>query len=131
MTTNYLRHPGYAEYPVVGVNWIQAVQFCQWRTDRVNESVLEREGYIAKGVKTDSVDAGSTFSTEAYLTRPKETYGGQIDEFKAESLNKQIRSHKILQIQMYMQNVLLESFYQNIVCQQKLSGNMPLKVWMV
>ena len=91
MTTNYLRHPGYAEYPVVGVNWIQAVQFCQWRTDRVNESVLEREGYIAKGVKTDSVDAGSTFSTEAYLTRPKETYGGQIDEFKgrvAEQANK-------------------------------------------
>ena len=24
MTNNYLRHPAYAEYPVVGVNWIQA-----------------------------------------------------------------------------------------------------------
>ena len=91
MTTNYLRHPGYAEYPVVGVNWIQAVQFCQWRTDRVNEAVLEREGYIAKGVKTDSIDAGSTFSTEAYLTNPKDTYGGKIDDYKgriAEQANK-------------------------------------------
>ena len=37
MTNNYLRHPAYAEYPVVGVNWIQAVEFSKWRTDRVNE----------------------------------------------------------------------------------------------
>ena len=35
MTENYLRHPGYAEYPVVGVSWIQAVEFANWRTDRV------------------------------------------------------------------------------------------------
>jgi gliding motility-associated lipoprotein GldJ len=27
MTNNYLRHPSYANYPVVGVNWIQAVEF--------------------------------------------------------------------------------------------------------
>ena len=27
LTTNYLRHPAYAEYPVVGINWLQAVQF--------------------------------------------------------------------------------------------------------
>jgi len=27
LTTNYLRHPAYAEYPVVGVNWLQAVQY--------------------------------------------------------------------------------------------------------
>ena len=92
MTTNYLRHPGYAEYPVVGVNWIQAVQFCQWRTDRVNEAVLEREGYIAKGAKSvDSLNPESTFSTEAYLTDPTKTYGGKIDEYRgriAEKSNK-------------------------------------------
>ncbi|MBC8755685.1 gliding motility lipoprotein GldJ [Kordia sp. YSTF-M3] len=94
MTTNYLRHPGYADYPVVGVNWIQAVQFCQWRTDRVNESVLEREGYIAKGVKTDSIDAGSTFSTEAYLTRPKETYAGKIDDYQGRIAEKSKKKKK-------------------------------------
>jgi len=88
MTTNYLRHPGYAEYPVVGVNWIQAVQFCKWRTDRVNEAVLEREGYIAKGVKTDSIDSESTFSTEAYLTDPSKTYGGKIDEYQGRIAQK-------------------------------------------
>ena len=30
LTTNYLRHPAYAEYPVVGVNWLQAVQYAEW-----------------------------------------------------------------------------------------------------
>ena len=51
MTNNYLRHPAYSEYPVVGVNWIQAVQFAEWRTDRVNEAMLEREGYLAQRCK--------------------------------------------------------------------------------
>ena len=32
----YLRHPAYRDYPVVGVNWLQANDFCAWRTDRVN-----------------------------------------------------------------------------------------------
>ena len=40
MTNNYLRFPSYANYPVVGVSWIQAVEFCNWRTDRVNEKIL-------------------------------------------------------------------------------------------
>ncbi|NJX17354.1 SUMF1/EgtB/PvdO family nonheme iron enzyme, partial [Tamlana crocina] len=45
MTNNYLRHPAYANYPVVGVSWIQAVEFSKWRTDRVNELRLEKEGF--------------------------------------------------------------------------------------
>ncbi len=67
MTNNYLRHPAYAEYPVVGVNWVQAVQFAEWRTDRVNEAMLEREGYLAEDVKYRAMNGeiGGTFSTEA------------------------------------------------------------------
>ena len=33
----YLWHPAYRNYPVVGVSYEQAVKFCKWRTDRVNE----------------------------------------------------------------------------------------------
>ncbi|MCO5725178.1 gliding motility lipoprotein GldJ [Robiginitalea marina] len=81
MTNNYLRHPAYAEYPVVGVNWVQATQFAEWRTDRVNEAMLEREGYLAEDVKYRAMNGeiGGTFSTEAYLNNPKSVYGGQID----------------------------------------------------
>lgn len=81
MTNNYLRHPAYAEYPVVGVNWVQAVQFAEWRTDRVNEALLEREGYLAQDVKYRAMNGeiGGTFSTEAYVNRPESVYGGQID----------------------------------------------------
>ena len=76
MTNNYLRHPSYAEYPVVGVNWIQAVEFSKWRTDRVNEAVLEKNGYLKKGAKTNEVSAESSFSTETYLNAPTSTFGG-------------------------------------------------------
>ncbi len=76
MTNNYLRHPSYANYPVVGVNWIQAVEFSKWRTDRVNEAVLEKNGYIKKGAKTQDVSAESLFNTEAYVASPSTTYGG-------------------------------------------------------
>ncbi len=75
MTNNYLRHPAYAEYPVVGVSWIQAVEFSNWRTDRVNEMVLETEGITSRNARYD-VEPGETFNTETYLNAPTMTYGG-------------------------------------------------------
>ncbi|MEZ4852842.1 gliding motility lipoprotein GldJ [Flavobacterium sp.] len=82
MTNNYLRHPAYAEYPVVGVTWVQATEFAKWRTDRVNENILEKNGYLKKDAKTnfdEDVTASSTFSTEAYLISPNQTLGGNQD----------------------------------------------------
>ena len=79
MTNNYLRHPSYANYPVVGVNWIQAVEFSKWRTERVNEALLEKSGYLKKNAKTLDVTAESNFSTETYLNSPTLAYGGNKD----------------------------------------------------
>jgi gliding motility-associated lipoprotein GldJ len=76
MTNNYLRHPAYSYYPVVGVNWIQAVEFCKWRTDRVNEDVLERERFLKKDAKLTEASADKTFSTETYINSPSSVYGG-------------------------------------------------------
>ena len=79
MTNNYLRHPAYADYPVVGVNWIQATEFSKWRTDRVNENILEREGYLKKDNKIklgSDVTAENSFSTETYINTPSKAFGG-------------------------------------------------------
>lgn len=43
---NYFRHPAYSFYPVVGISWDQAMAFCQWRTDRVNEAILIKGKYL-------------------------------------------------------------------------------------
>jgi gliding motility-associated lipoprotein GldJ len=66
----YLRHPAYRDYPVVGVSWLQANDFCKWRTDRVNEYILVREGILAWNI--DQRDE-NTFNTESY-------YAGQYEE---------------------------------------------------
>jgi gliding motility-associated lipoprotein GldJ len=66
----YLRHPAYRDYPVVGVSWLQANDFCKWRTDRVNEYILVREGILRWNV--DQRDE-NTFNTESY-------YAGQYEE---------------------------------------------------
>lgn len=76
MTENYLRHPAYGEYPVVGVSWIQAVEFANWRTERVNELNLEKEGYVKRNARINDVNAESNFNTETYINSPTSTYGG-------------------------------------------------------
>ena len=60
----YLRHPAYRDYPVVGVTWLQASDYCKWRTDRVNEYVLIREGVLDFNIEQKDE---ATFNTESYL----------------------------------------------------------------
>ncbi len=76
LTNTYLRHPAYANYPVVGVSWVQANDFSKWRTDRVNELNLERAGYLKKNAKTEKAYGENSFSTDAYLNAPSKVYSG-------------------------------------------------------
>jgi|TARA_R110002020_G_scaffold145603_1_gene319065 gliding motility-associated lipoprotein GldJ len=92
MTNNYLRHPAYAFYPVVGVNWIQAVEFSKWRTNRVNESILEEEGFTQRGAKYN-VDAGSTFDTETYINSPTSTYGGNDEITRGGKMSERLEKN--------------------------------------
>lgn len=64
----YFRHPAYNDYPVVGVTWKQASDFCIWRTDRVNEIELVKRGYINKSTLRNITDLGEdNFTTQSYL----------------------------------------------------------------
>lgn len=65
MVNNYLRHPSYKDYPVIGVSWLQANEYCLWRTDRVNEQILINAGILnANPFQYDD----DNFNTEAYLS---------------------------------------------------------------
>ena len=65
----YFRHPGYDNYPVVGVSWRKAVDYCDWRTDRVNEWILIREGILEKDPNQRDREV---FNTQAYLNNQYE-----------------------------------------------------------
>ena len=68
MTEYYLSHPAYEDYPVVAVSWVQASKYCEWRTDRVNELILMREGIIDKFLAPQ--DQAKHFNMDAYLLLP-------------------------------------------------------------
>lgn len=65
LVETYFRHPSYDDYPVVGVNWLQANDFCKWRSNRVNEMILIERGIL--NVSPDGKDS-DVFDTKAYLT---------------------------------------------------------------
>lgn len=64
---NYLRHPAYREYPVVGVSWEQANDYCIWRTDRVNERILINTGLLMEVTHPDREGVEVAFTTDGYL----------------------------------------------------------------
>jgi len=78
LTENYLRHPAYAEYPVVGVSWRQATDYCKWRTNRVNEKILVDKGVLHTLFDLDSlqVEGANRFDTETYLANPALLFDG-------------------------------------------------------
>jgi sulfatase modifying factor 1 len=66
----YFRHPSYNYYPVVGVSWKQATEYCIWRTDRVNEIELMKKGFLdpKNQIKKELNGAGQdNFNTKSYL----------------------------------------------------------------
>jgi len=65
----YFRHAAYNYYPVVGVNWYQANEFAKWRSDRVNEYILVKNGMLKKNPNQVNEDV---FTTETYV-------GGQYE----------------------------------------------------
>jgi len=82
MVENYLRHPAFKDYPVVGVSWIQAVEFANWRSDRVAEMGLQEEGYLKKDSNILDTSAESNFNIDTYVNAPSSTFGGNEEVLK-------------------------------------------------
>jgi len=84
----YLRHPAYRDYPVVGINWLQANDYCAWRTDRVNEIILIREGLFEHYPNQINEDH---FTTDAYLAGQYES-GKRVDGVVDFNPNRETRN---------------------------------------
>ncbi len=54
----------YDHYPVVGVNWYQANDFCAWRSDRVNEFLAIQAGALKPNKDQSGEDV---FTTQTYV----------------------------------------------------------------
>jgi len=65
LSESYFRHPAYADYPVVGVSWLQANQYCKWRTNAVNLNLLIKGKYIENILANDTIR--NFFDTELFL----------------------------------------------------------------
>lgn len=73
MVDMYFRHAAYNNYPVVGVTWEQANQYCKWRTDRVNELILIQRGYLKKNAFQVAED---NFNVKTYVAGQYEGKAG-------------------------------------------------------
>lgn len=62
---NYFDHPSYQMYPITGINWYQTLSYLEWKSDRLNESILSKNNITEIDLSTQ-IDE-SNFNTEAYL----------------------------------------------------------------
>ena len=80
LSESYLRHPAYSDYPVVGVSWIQAVQYCKWRTNAVNLKKLIDKGVLSNVLENDTIR--NFFDTDLYLENPYKLFDGDSTVYK-------------------------------------------------
>lgn len=66
LVNNYLRNPIYKDYPVLGLSPEQIIKYANWKTDRINEYILIREGIHPSGLPP--TDSNNVFVTEKYFS---------------------------------------------------------------
>ena len=89
LSESYLRHPAYADYPVVGVSWLQAVQYCKWRTSAVNLKNLIDKEVLSNVLANDTIR--NFFDTDLYLEDPYKLFDGDSTVYKRGLPDNKIR----------------------------------------
>jgi len=88
----YFRHPSYNYYPVVGVSWRQAYDYCIWRTDMVNKYELIKRGYIdqKEAGKSSYGQNDNTFNTKSYLMGEYQAKPGKLVKSPSNPLKDEV-----------------------------------------
>lgn len=83
LSKTYLRHRAYEQYPVVGVSWRQANDYCTWRTNRVAEIKFIEEGILKPLFDNEeiTVEGRNHFDVEVFETNPKLLFNGNYSIF--------------------------------------------------
>jgi formylglycine-generating enzyme len=61
----YLRFPGFRMYPVVGVSWKQATDYCIWRTSAVNQRLANQGSSPVKKLSKKAAAAAASSASRA------------------------------------------------------------------
>lgn len=101
---HYLRYPGFRYYPVVGVNWNQANDYCQWRTNVVNYKLADEAGLLSGGGSAagSAPAANERISLESGVVVPNYRLPSEAEwEYAAQALigtqyNDENQTHKRL-----------------------------------
>ncbi|MFP5471591.1 MAG: formylglycine-generating enzyme family protein [Bacteroidia bacterium] len=84
---HYFRHIAYRDYPVVGVSYEQAVEYCKWRSERVNESLYRK----SRGLKiTDKVSSEEIPQVFEYRLPTEEEFISVASVGNSEKIEKKI-----------------------------------------
>jgi len=111
----YLRHPDYKDYPTVGISQQQAINFSKWRSNRVFEYVLIRDGVIEWNLRQN---ADSNFTVERY-------FSGKYLNYKPDTNYKYYPNFRLPTVQEFKKALHYADSIDKVVCENFQSDIVP------